>query len=159
MFTKIWCLIIELFDSFILFHDCARRMVTGFIRYLFKYIWFSVFQIKMKNEKQTSNFNFNVQLFLKSENHSNRNNQSFISNFIFQFIKKRKWDFGYTDSVRFSFFILIKKLKNELLKQMRINFMIIITSIVYTLFKNQFVSSPLRFSAVQWSRGHQESAV
>ena len=59
----------------------------------------------------------------------------------------------------FEFFILKKKLKNELLKQIKINFMIIITSIVYTLFKNQFVSSPLRFSAVQWSRGHQKSAV
>ena len=53
----------------------------------------------------------------------------------------------------------------KLLKQIKINFMIIttsiviITSIVYTLFKSQFVSSPLRFSAVQWSRGHQESAV
>ena len=33
-----------------------------------------------------------------------------------------------------------------------------ITSIVYTLFKSQFVPSPLKFSAVQWSRGHQESA-
>ena len=38
-------------------------MVTGFIRYLFKWIWFFVFQIKMKNEKQTSNLNFNVQYF------------------------------------------------------------------------------------------------
>ena len=61
--------------------------------------------------------------------------------------------------LRFSFFILMKKLKSELLKQIKINFMIIITSIVYTLFKSQFVSSPLRISAVQWSRGHQESAV
>ena len=53
----------------------------------------------------------------------------------------------------------MKKLKNELLKQIKINFMIIIASTVYTLFKSQFVSSPLGFSAVQWSRGHQESAV
>ena len=44
-------------------------MVTSFIRYLFKKIWFLVFQIKMKNEKWTSNLNFNVQLFWKSKNH------------------------------------------------------------------------------------------
>ena len=53
----------------------------------------------------------------------------------------------------------MKKLKNELLTQIKFNFMIIITSMVHTLFKNQFVSSPLRFSAVQWSRGHQEFVV
>ena len=70
-----------------------------------------------------------------------------------------RFSFSLKNTVRFSFFILMKKLKNELLKQIKINFMIIITSIVYTLFKSQFVSSPLRFSAVQWSRGHQESAV
>ena len=61
----------------------------------------------MKNEKQTSNLNFNVQLFWKSEKHlfwcflfqfQYRNeNQNFISNFVFQFIKKTKWQFGYTD--------------------------------------------------------------
>ena len=61
----------------------------------------------MKNEKQTSNLNFNVQRFWKSENHlfwcflsqlQYRNeNQNFISNFIFQFIKKSKWHFGCTD--------------------------------------------------------------
>ena len=92
---------LKLFDSFILIHyDCVRRMFTSFIRYLFKWIWFFVFQIKMKNEKQTSNLNFNVQLFWKSENHlfwcflsqlQYRNkNQNLISNFIFQFIKKTK---------------------------------------------------------------------
>ena len=53
----------------------------------------------MKNEKQTSNSNFNVQLFWKSENHLfcyflsqllyRNENQNFISNFIFQFIKKK----------------------------------------------------------------------
>ena len=53
----------------------------------------------------------------------------------------------------------MKKLKNELLEQIKINFMIIITSIVYMLFKSQFMSSSLRIPAVQWSRGHQESAV
>ena len=92
---------LKLFDSFIFIHyDCVRRMFTSFIRYLFKWIWFFVFQIKMKNEKQTSNLNFNVQLFWKSENHlfwcflsqlQYRNkNQNLISNFIFQFIKKNK---------------------------------------------------------------------
>ena len=65
----------------------------------------------MKNEKQTSNLNFNVQLFRKSENHlfwcflsqlQYRNeNENFISNFIFQLIKKTKWHFGYTDSLHY----------------------------------------------------------
>ena len=59
----------------------------------------------------------------------------------------------------FRFLFFMKKLKDELLKQIKISFMIIITSMVYTLFKSQFVSSPRRFSAVQWSRGHQEFAV
>ena len=84
-------------------------MVTSFIRYLFKQVCFFVLQIKMKNEKQTSNLIFNVQLFRKSKNHlilcfmsqlQYRNeNQNFISSFIFQFIKekKTKWHFGYTD--------------------------------------------------------------
>ena len=40
----------------------------------------------------------------------------------------------------------------------KINFMVIFTSMVYTLFKSKFVSSHLRFSAVQWSWGHQETA-
>ena len=53
----------------------------------------------------------------------------------------------------------MKKVEYELLKQIKINFMIIITSMVYTLFKSQFVSCPLRFSTVQWSPGHQEFAV
>ena len=45
-------------------------MVTSFIRYLFVYIDL-VFrlQIKMKNEKPTSDFNFNVPLFWKLKNH------------------------------------------------------------------------------------------
>ena len=61
----------------------------------------------MKNEKQTSNLNFNVQLFWKLKNHlfwcflsqlQYRNeNQNFLSNFIFQFIKKTKRHFRYTD--------------------------------------------------------------
>ena len=54
----------------------------------------------MKNEKQTSNLNFKAQLFSESENHQfccllsqiqyKNENQNFISNFIFQFIKKKK---------------------------------------------------------------------
>ena len=82
-------------------------MVTSFIRYLLKQIGFFVFQIKMKNEKQTSNLNFHVQLLWKSKNHlilcftsqlQYRNeNQNFISNFVFQFIKKAKWHLRYTD--------------------------------------------------------------
>ena len=61
----VWSL--KLFDSFILIHyDCIRGMVTSFIRYLFKQIWFFVFQIKTKNENQTLNLNFNVQLFWKT---------------------------------------------------------------------------------------------
>ena len=39
----------------------------------------------------------------------------------------------------------MKKLKIELLKQVKIDFMIIITSMVYTLFKSQFLSSPWGF--------------
>ena len=53
----------------------------------------------------------------------------------------------------------MKELKNELLKNININFMVIFTSIACTLFKSKFVSSRQRFSAVQRSRGHQESAV
>ena len=46
----------------------------------------------------------------------------------------------------------MEELKNESIKKIRINFMVIFTSMVYTLFKSsKLVSSPLRFSAVQWS--------
>ena len=64
-----------------------------------------------------SNLNFNVQLFWKSKNHlfwcflsqlQYRNeNQNFFSNFIFQFIKKTKWHFGWP-------FVFFKKLKLEI---------------------------------------------
>ena len=64
--------------------------------------------------------------------------------FVFQFHKK--WE---TNTVPFSFFIFMMELKNELLKQIKINFMIIFKSMIYSLFKSKFVSSPLRFSAVQ----------
>ena len=53
----------------------------------------------------------------------------------------------------------MKKLKKELSKKIKINFILIFTSTIYTLFKSKFVSSPLKFSAVQWSLRHQESAV
>ena len=53
----------------------------------------------------------------------------------------------------------MKELKDELRKQIKINFMVNIINMVYALFKSKFVSSPLRLSAVQWSLGHQESAV
>ena len=54
----------------------------------------------MKNEKETSNLNFNVHLFGKSENHFGlcfksqlqykNKNQNFISNFAFLFILDKK---------------------------------------------------------------------
>ena len=58
---------------------------------------------------------------------------------------------------RFSFSWRNWKLKY--LNNIKINFLIIVTSMVYPLFKSKFVSSPRKFSAVQGSRGHQESAV
>ena len=63
--------------------------------------------------------------------------------FFFHFHKN-----GKPNTVRFSFFIFMMELKNELLKQIKINFMIIFTSRIYTLFKSKFVSSPLRFSTL-----------
>ena len=42
------------------------------------------------------------------------------------------------------------ELEKELLKQIKINLIIIFTSMIYTLLKSKFVSSPLRFSAVQY---------
>ena len=79
----------------------------------------------MKNEKQTSNLNFNVQLFWKSENQlfwcflsqlQYRNeNQIFISNFLFQFIKKAKWHFGCTDSKHYRNYIVLTATNHHLL--------------------------------------------
>ena len=66
---------------------------------------------------------------------------------------------GKQNTFRFSFIVFMTELKNELLKQIKINFMSINTSMVHTLFKSKFVSSLLRFSDVQWSCGHQESAI
>ena len=56
---------------------------------------------------------------------------------------------GKRNTVHFSFFIFMEELENELLKQIKINFMIVFTSMIYTLFKSMFVSSPLGLSAVQ----------
>ena len=50
-------------------------------------------------------------------------------------------------------------MQNQLLKQMKINLMIVFICMVYTFFKSKFVSSLLRSFAAKWSRGHQESAV
>ena len=58
-----------------------------------------------------------------------------------------------------SFFVFYFHERFELLKQIKINFMAIFSSIVYMLLKRKSVSSPRRFSALQWSRGHEESAV
>ena len=58
---------------------------------------------------------------------------------IFHFHKKN----GKRNTVRFSLFVFMKELKNELLKQIKINFLIIITSVFHN---SKFVSSPLRFS-------------
>ena len=52
----------------------------------------------------------------------------------------------------------MEELKNELIKKIKINFMAIFTSMLYTLLKSKFVSSPPRVSTVQWSREHQEYA-
>ena len=41
------------------------------------------------------------------------------------------------------------ELKNDLLKQIKINLMIIFTGMIYTLFKSKFVSSLPWFTAVQ----------
>ena len=57
---------LKLFDSLYLFLVIASgEMVTSFIRYLFKQIWFET------NEKRKTNFKFvfQVQLFQKSKNH------------------------------------------------------------------------------------------
>lgn len=49
----------------------------------------------------------------------------------------------------------IKKRITETVEQVEITFMIVVASMVYRLFKSKLVSSPLRFSAFQWSSGHQ----
>ena len=47
----------------------------------------------------------------------------------------------------------MNELKNELFKKIKINFIVIFTSMVYTLLKNNSGSSPLRFSAIQGHAG------
>ena len=54
--------------------------------------------------------------------------------------------------------ICLKELKNASLKSIKINFMLF-SQVLYTLHKGKFVPSLRRFSAAQWSREHQESAV
>ena len=80
-----------------------------------KWIWKSYFIFpfwlwnwKMKNENfskfvlllnQKTNYTFSTRIVLcfMSQFQCRNKNQNFISNFIFQFIKKTKWHFGYTD--------------------------------------------------------------
>ena len=125
-------------------------------------ILFLNFSIKIENWKLSL---FSFQFWIKIEIHEN---VIFHSNFKM----KIEWHFRWTDyphSVSIfikkwttkysSFFIFTKELKNELLKNIKINIMVIFSSIVCTLFKSKFVSSPRRFSAVQWSCRDQESAV
>ena len=78
-----------------------------------------------------------------------------MPSFVFHFDFKN-WK---QNTVRFLFFVFMKELKNKLIKQIKIDFMSIITSMVYSLFKSKFVPSPLRFSNVQWSSQQQESTV
>ena len=77
-------------------------------------------------------------------------------NSFFIFIKT--WKTEYSSFFVFHFHEGIEK-RITVLKKIKINFMIIFTSIVCTLFKSKFISHPEKFSAVQWSCGHQKSAV
>ena len=63
--------------------------------------------------------------------------------FVVHFRKKNRKQ----NKFHFSYFIL-KELGNELVKNIKINFVVIFMSMVYTLFKSKFMSSPLRFFAV-----------
>ena len=98
----------KLFDSFILIHyDCVRGMVTSFIRYLSRF-GFSFFKLKWKTKNKLQIW---ISMFSYFENRKStyfdvlRLNFSIETriktlyyNFIFQFIEKTKWHFGYTDS-------------------------------------------------------------
>ena len=89
----------------------ANSDFSYFSSIIFKNITVSLKKATLQNEKQTSNLNFYVQLFWKSGNHLfwcflsqlhyRNENLNFISNFIFQFIKKTKWHVGYTDLVNY----------------------------------------------------------
>ena len=72
------------------------------------------------------------------------------------FIFIKKWRTKYSS---FSNFHFHEEIKKELLKKVKAIFMVTFISMVYTLFTSKFMSNPLKFSPVQWSRGHQESAV
>ena len=48
------------------------------------------------------------------------------------------------------FVFQFRELKNELIKKIKSNFMVVYTSMVCMLLTSKFVSNPLRLSAVQW---------
>ena len=117
---------------------------------------------KLKNEIQKFMIIFCFYLDMKNEIQIINNYSCLKKDFYIEFLKLSFVSIfiknGKGNTVRFLFFIFMMELKNKLLKQIRINFMITVTSMIYMLFKSKFVSSPLTFSAVQWSCGHQESA-
>ena len=53
----------------------------------------------------------------------------------------------------------MKELTNELLKKIKISFVVIFTSMKNPPFKSRFVSSPLIFSTEKLLRGHKKSAL
>ena len=71
-----------------------------------------------------------------------------MPSFDFHFHKKMENEIQFFFHFSFSW----KKWKNNYLK-IKIDFTVIFTSIVHTLFKSKFVSDFMRFSAVQWPRG------
>ena len=102
----VWSL--KLFDSFILIHfDCVRGMVSSFIRFCLSRFGFWFFKLKWKTKNKLQIWILMFSYFKNRKNHlfwcflpklEYRNeNQNYISYFIFQFIKKMKWHFGYTD--------------------------------------------------------------
>ena len=76
-----------------------------------------------------------------------------MSSFVFHFHKK--WKTKNSSFFVFHFHEKIEK-KNDL--RSRLTLWLFSQVWMYMLFTSKFVSSPLRFSAVQWSSGHQESA-
>ena len=61
--------------------DCVRGMVTSFIRYLFKWIWFFVFQIKWKTKNKLQIW---ISMFRYSENRKTTYFDVFCLNFIIE---------------------------------------------------------------------------
>ena len=102
-----------------------------------KFIIRFCFYNNMKNEIQIIGYYFHVKIDFCFE--------FLMLCFIFHFHKK--WKTKYSSF--FSFFILMKELKNELLKQIKINFLTVFASMISRLFKSKFELIPLRFSAVQ----------